>query len=258
MTGTDIDKQAAGKRSPAVVQAFAVLDELSARRSGLRLSEIAANIGAPKSSAHRLLATMCELGVVKKAGEGRFVIGAKLATYTEQASGHHAGLLGMFYTYAEQIRDRQDETVQLAVLSGAEVTFIAYVDTTKPVRLETRIGRQLPAHASASGKAILAFRDESALTPVLESGLPKLTEATIQNEQALRAELALVGERGYAVEVEEMTGNLSCFSAPALDTGGKAVAAVTACVPSNSVSPQRAEVLIGEVRWAAGELARYL
>jgi DNA-binding IclR family transcriptional regulator len=246
-----------GKRSPAVAQAFAVLDALAERRRGLRLSELAVAVGAPKSSVHRLLATMGELGVTRKTGDGRFVVGPRMAAYAEPAGGELTGLLGMFYTCAEQIRDRQNETVQLAVLSGAEVTFIAHVDTTKPVRLQTRIGRQLPAHASASGKAILAFRGEEDLRPVLATGLPRLTEATLCEERALRAELALVRECGHATEVEEMTANLSCFSAPVLDAEGRAVAAVTACVPANSVSPDRARTLIDEVRWAAGELARH-
>ncbi|GAA3580963.1 IclR family transcriptional regulator [Amycolatopsis ultiminotia] len=245
-----------GKRSPAVAQAFAVLDVLAERQRGLRLSEIAVAIGLPKSSVHRLLATMGELGVTRKTGDGRFVVGPRMAAYAEPG-GELTGLLGMFYTCAGQIRDRQDETVQLAVLSGAQVTFVAHVDTTKPVRLQTRIGRQLPAHASASGKAILAFRDETDLRPVLGTGLPQLTEATIHDEAVFRGELALVAERGYATEVEEMTADLSCFSAPVLDGDGRAVAAVTACVPTNSVPPGRAEILAAEVRWAAGELARH-
>jgi DNA-binding IclR family transcriptional regulator len=245
-------------RSPAVVQAFAVLDALAEERDGLRLSELVSAIGTPKSSTHRLLTTMCELGVTKKTADGRFVIGPRMATYSEQVTEGHTGLLGLFYAYARQIRDRRDETVQLAVPSGPEVTFIAYVETTKPVRLQARIGRQLPAHASASGKAILAFRDEAALRPVLEAGLPPLTDFTIRTERALRDELALVRERGYAVEVEEVTSHLSCFSAPVLDAEGRAVAAVTACVPSNSIPPQRAEDLIGEVRWASGELSHHL
>lgn len=80
-------EQQAAKRSPAVAQAFAVLDALADRQRGLRLSEVVEFVGAPKSSVHRLLATMCELGVVRKAGNGRFVVGPRMATYAEPADG---------------------------------------------------------------------------------------------------------------------------------------------------------------------------
>ena len=76
-----------GNRSPAVAQAFAVLDVLADGQRGLRLSEVVQRVGAPKSSVHRLLATMCELGVVRRAGNGRFVVGPRMATYAEPDGG---------------------------------------------------------------------------------------------------------------------------------------------------------------------------
>jgi len=246
-------------RTPAVVQAFAALDALAERRDGLRFSDLVDELGLPKSTAHRLLNTLLEIGaVVKDISGDRFVLGPKVATYSQRASYPHAALLAGFYALAEQIRDRQNETIQLAVLSGSTVAFIGYVETTQPVRLMARIGRRLPAHASASGKAMLAFQGEASLRSVLDSGLSQLTEATIATESKLRTELARVRERGYATEVEEASDNLSCFSAPVFDEAGLAVAAVTACVPSSTVPDERARTLIGEVRWAAAEIARYL
>lgn len=251
--------QAAGSetttRTPAVTHAFAVLDALAGRSGGMRFGELVEELGVPKSSAHRLLATMCDLGATRKTRDGHFVIGPRMATYTEQLDDVHSRLIGAFYGLAEQIRDRQDETVQLAVLSGTDVMFIAYVDTTKPVRLHTRVGRHLPAHASASGKALLAFQDESALRVVLRTGLPRLTDATIGTEDEFRRVLGEVRQNGYAAEVEEMTSNLSCFAAPVLDRSGSAVAAVTACVPTNSVCAERAGTLVAEVKWAAEKLS---
>ncbi len=258
-TGPPRSQASVQPRTPAVVQAFAALDALADRRGGLRFSDLVRELGLPKSTAHRLLNTLLEIGAVVKDNSGdRFVLGPKVATYSQRASYPHAALLAGFYALAEQIRDRQDETIQLAVLSGSAVAFIGYVETTQPVRLMARIGRRLPAHASASGKAMLAFQGEASLRSVLDSGLSQLTAATIVTESELRAELARVHEHGYATEVEEACDNLSCFSAPVLDEAGLAVAAVTACVPSRTVSDEQALGLIGEVRWAAAEIARYL
>ncbi|RII15872.1 Transcriptional regulator KdgR [Streptomyces sp. YIM 130001] len=246
-------------RVPAVVQAFDLLDTLAEHRRGLRLSDLVERLGLSKSTTHRLLRTLQDLGAVTKDGnDGRYVLGSRLALYA-QASGHpHTGLIAPFYSVAERIRDRHDETIQLAVLSGAEVTFVAYVETTQAVRLFTRVGRRLPAHASASGKAILAFRDEAALTPVLDAGLAELTDRTITDEKRLRAELSTIRTRGWGSEVEESARHLSCFSVPVLDRAGSAVAAVTACVPTAEVPGEHAEQLVGDLRSGAEELGRYL
>lgn len=245
-------------RTPAVAQAFALLDELATRRDGLRLSDLVRELGLPKSTVHRVLGTLHDLGVVAKEGDGRFVLGARMAVYSRPARHVYTGLIAPFYMVAERIRDKHDETIQLGVLSGAEVTFVAFVETTQPVRLFTRVGRRLPAYASASGKAILAFRDEAALRRVIDAGLHPITPVTISDEKQLRAELAEVRRSGGAREVEETSRNLSCFSAPVLDSDNAAVAAITACVPTNSVDSGHAQRLLADLREGAEEMRRYL
>ncbi|MGI5472884.1 IclR family transcriptional regulator [Streptomyces sp. CA-132043] len=245
-------------RAPAVAQAFALLDELAGRSEGLRLSDLVRELDLPKSTVHRVLATLHELGVVAKEDDGRYVLGARLAAYARPAQYVYTGLIAPFYAVAERIRDKHDETIQLGVLTGAEVTFVAFVETTQPVRLFTRVGRRLPAYASACGKAILAFRDEAALRPVLDAGLHPITPSTVHDEKQLRAELTAARHNGWASEVEETSRNLSCFSVPVLDHDDAAVAAVTACVPTNSVDPAYAERLLTDLRAGAEELRRYL
>lgn len=245
-------------RAPAVAQAFALLDEIAARPSGLRLTELVREVELPKSTVHRLLGTLHELGIVAREQGERYVLGPRMALYSGPARHVHTGLFAPFYAMAEALRDEHDETIQLGVLSGAEVVFLAFVETTRAVRLAPRVGRRLPAHASATGKAILAHRDETALRTVLEAGLRPITEATICDERQLRDELAEVRRSGWATEVEEAARYLSCFSAPVLDRDERAVAAVTACVPTNSVDPAYADRLLADLRAGAEEMRHYL
>lgn len=249
----------ASHRAPAVAQAFALLDEIAAHPPpGMRFAELVREVELPKSTVHRLLGTLFDLGAVAKEGGERYVLGPRLGLYAGLARHAHTGLIAPFYAVAEALRDKHDETIQLGVLSGAEVVFIAYVETTRPVRLATRVGRRLPAYASATGKAILAHRDEAGLRPVLDAGLHPLTDTTIRNEKELRAELARVRLKGWATEVEEAARYLSCFSVPVLDHDDTAVAAVTACVPTNSVDPAYADRLLADLREGAEDLRRYL
>lgn len=245
-------------RAPAVAQAFTLLDGLAAHPAGLRLAELVREVELPKSTVHRLLSTLQDLGVVAREQGDRYVLGPRMALYSGPARHVRSGLLASFYTVAEAIRDTYDETIQLGVLSGAEVTFLAYVETTHAVRLAARVGRRLPAYASATGKAILAHRDEADLRLVLDAGLHPITPTTIRDEKRLRAELTAVRRDGWATEVEEAARYLTCFSVPILDHDDMAVAAITACLPTNSVDPGYADRLLAGLRDGAEEMQRYL
>lgn len=70
------------------------------------------------------------------------------------------------------------------------MTFLAFVDTDRPVRLATQVGRRLPAHASAAGKVLLAFSPDAVVERVITSGMPALTETTVTDPAVLRRQLA--------------------------------------------------------------------
>ncbi len=257
MTSTGVSET--GARAPAVRQAFLVLDELVEAENGLRFNEIVHRVRLPKSTVHRILHTLLQVGVVVRDQRSEiYCIGSRMGIYSERVVSTGTGLLGVFYALAEQLRDQYDETIQLGVLTGSEVTFIAHVDSSQPVRLFTQVGRRLPAHASATGKALLAFRDAADLGPVLDAGLPALTPRTIIDPDELRRHLGEVRRQGCATEVEEASANLSCYSAPVLDQHGSAVAAVTACVANNAVPVQKSEELSGRIVRVAAEMSRYL
>ncbi|TCP47955.1 IclR family transcriptional regulator [Tamaricihabitans halophyticus] len=246
-------------RAPAVRQAFLILDALADAERGLRLTELVDRVALPKSTTHRILHTLCQLGgVVRSERSGTYRLGERLATYSESIVGVHSGLLGVFYPLAERFRQEYDETIQLGVLTGTDVTFIGYLDSAQPVRLDTRIGRRLPAHASAAGKAILAFRPGPDLELVLATGLPARTERTVTEPRLLRRQLAEVRASGRALEVEESSANLSCFAAPVRDSRGRARAALTVCVPNNAVPADRAGALLDQVGSLAAEMSRRL
>jgi DNA-binding IclR family transcriptional regulator len=81
-----------------------------------------------------------------------------------------------------------------------------------PLRLYSAIGRRLPAHATALGKALLAARPADELDALLPGPLPALTPHTITDRTALHAELATIRDRGYAVDREENTEGIVCVA----------------------------------------------
>jgi IclR family KDG regulon transcriptional repressor len=241
--------------SPAVTTAFRIVDALASRPGGLRLSELARELGAPKSSTLRILNTLCELDIVRSDPETKsYRLGQRIRSYADIPSATESDLIREFYRFAEPIHARLDETIQLAVLSSPDVTFLAKIDSSRAVRLVTKVGRRLPAHATAVGKAILAFSEDLEIDMIIAAGLPRLTDNTITDPDEFRRVLRQARQDGYATEVEEASDNLSCFSAPILGPDGVARAGLTMCVPTKHVSPDRGAELIRAVQAGAAKL----
>ncbi len=198
--------------APAVTRAGAILDAL-AESSGEAAgpSELARRLGLPKSSIANICNALAEIGLVRRIGTG-FALGRKLA---ELGGAYLASVdqVQEFYEECRILRAGSEETVQLAILDGLEMTYLARHDGRQPVRLTSQIGRRLPATHTATGKAALASLDPADLDRRLDGmdALPTMTEKSIATVEGLRADLDVVRERGYAIDDEETVEGVVCF-----------------------------------------------
>jgi DNA-binding IclR family transcriptional regulator len=207
-----------------------LLELLSRTGEPLTLSEIHRELSYPKSSLFVLLRTLVARGWVETDRRG-----------TGYSIGVRALLVGTSYLdrdpviraatrILEQLRAEVDETVHLARLDGADVVYLASRESAHQLRLTSRVGRRLPAHATSLGKALLAERTDAEVDALLPADLVSLTPHTLADRPALFADLALTRARGYAAERNENTQGLGCF-AVALDYRHPAIDAISCSVP---------------------------
>jgi len=198
--------------APAVTRAGAILD-LLAENAGEAAgpSELARRLGLPKSSIANICNALADIGLVRRIGTG-FALGRKLA---ELGGAYLASVdqVQEFYEAAQLLPTGSEETVQLAILDGLEMTYLARHDGRQPVRLTSQIGRRLPATVTATGKAALASLAMDDLDERLAGvrDLPTLTPNSIGTIEALRADLDAVRERGYSMDDEETVEGVVCF-----------------------------------------------
>lgn len=198
--------------APAVTRAGAILD-LLAENAGHAAgpSELARRLGLPKSSIANICNALADMGLVRRVGTG-FALGRKLA---ELGGAYLASvdLVQEFYEAAQLLPTGSEETIQLAVLDGLEMTYLARHDGRQPVRLTSQIGRRLPATVTATGKAALASLAADDLEDRLGRAgpLPTLTPNSIATIDALRDDLIAIRERGYAMDDEETVEGVVCF-----------------------------------------------
>ena len=204
MTATGGPQDARPSLAPAVTRAAAVLDVLANDpRRPLGPSELGRRLGAAKSSIANVCNAMVDAGLLRQVGGG-YALGRRLVEYGE------AYLSGMdvvddFHEACLRLGEDLEETVQLAVLDGLDVVYLARRDGHHPIRLASEVGRHLPASCTATGKVLLARLDPAVLDARLAAvtRLPRLTAHSITSPSALRDELARVRDRGLGVDDEE-------------------------------------------------------
>ncbi|MCX7624393.1 MAG: IclR family transcriptional regulator [Thermomicrobium sp.] len=245
--------------SPSVARAVAVLNALARSSDGLTLSALARELREPKSTLHGVLAALVEAGLlVRDEATKRYRLGAHILALAG-AYARQSDLLRAFSEVARPLARELGETIQLAILQGREVLYIGKQEGTQWVRLASEVGTRLPAQATSLGKCLLAWLPPDELDRLLAEGpLVALTPRTITDPDVLRAELAQVRERGYAIDRGETLSDVWCFGAPIRDAHGAVVAAVSISVPVTRITPERVDELIAAVRRAAAELSHRL
>lgn len=200
---------------PAVLRAVAILEALATFEGApLSVSELARQVGVPKSSTANLCVSLEETGMIVRTDSG-FVLGRKLA----ELGGRYLSTVNQvteFYRLCRRLPRISRETARVAVLEGLDVLYLARYDGTRPLRLTANIGDRFPSTCTATGKALLAALDPAVVRDRLTgvSALPALTEHSITGVPELLDELARVREVGYAVDDEETTAGVVCLAMP--------------------------------------------
>ena len=244
--------------APAVVTAVRALDALTGFQGSATLDELTRALDEPRSSVYRILNTLVESDLLQRPGQrGGYRMGPKVLAWGSSFL-RAVNLIDEFQVVASPIVARVDETMQLAVLDWPDVVFVAYLDSQRPVRLVTEVGRRLPAHATAAGKVLLAFSTTSVADRYLHVEMRKLTERTVTSVEELERQLAKVRRRGWAEASQEAWENLTCLAAPVHGHDGRVVAAMTICVPEPSLKLSCRKALAGELLDGGNELSRQI
>jgi IclR family transcriptional regulator, KDG regulon repressor len=243
---------------PALDRGLRILSLLAARDARMKVSEIAETLGIPRSATYELIFTLVSHGAVRQYDNGEVGLG-HLTLVLGSAYGRKLDFAQTAQAAAHLVAQACDETVQIGVMDGAHVLYIAKVDSTHPVRLVSNIGARVPAHCTALGKALLAHLPEAALRRYLDDApLVALTDRSVVSADALRIQLQDVRDSGAAAEECESNPDVACVAAPVWNGQGENVAAMSIAVPVTRMTPGRREELRRIVVEGAARLSEQL
>ncbi len=246
-----------GEADSAVRRALSILSVFRYSDPVLGVSEISRRLGLPKTTVHRLVTTLVTEGFVERTSGGRYRLTLRLYEMGQEAVQSH-GLRQIGHDPLERLHTQTGETTHLAVLSGPDVVYVDRFESTQLMPLFTRVGRRLGAHATSSGKCLLAFGTPKDLEIVLKAGLPRLGPRTITTKTGLEQALSLTRKNGYAVSMDESSPGVASVGAPVFDRNGATVAAVSVAGPIIRMSPAAIEPMVRMVVRTAAEVSRGL
>ena len=230
-----------------------VLDAFRDDREAMTVSELARRTALPKTTTHRLAGELIRLGLLERA-DGELRLGLKLFELG-QLVPQQRSLRDAARPVMADLREATRHSVNLGILEGADVVYVDILAGPDSPRLPTRVGGRWPAHATALGKAILAFSDPASVEAVLDAGLSRVSERTIASPELLRQELDRVRESGLAYDFEESRPGLVCVASPVHGPGGAAAGALSVSGWSARLKADRAGPA---VRTAALTISRAL
>jgi DNA-binding IclR family transcriptional regulator len=241
----------------SIDRAARILRTLASGPRRLGVTELATRLELAVPTVHGLLQTLQANGFVEQDRDsGKYQLGAGLLQLGNSYLDLNE-LRGRSLVHAERLATRADAAVRVGVMHGPSVIVVHHVFRPDATLQILEVGAQLPVHASALGKAILAFTP-AAVDDLTAEPLPKLTGRTL-GERGLRAELAAVRERGVARERDEAVLGESSVAGPIFDHLGHAVGAIGVVGDTERLIPRTvAKGLAAAVTEAARGVSREL
>lgn len=253
MTGVVRASSGLSGMEKTVAKAFKLLELLAAHERPRRVTELSRELELVKSNIHRLLRTLIELGYVRQTEHGLYQstirlweLGSRVAwrVPVQRAAGDHL----------KRLAAASAEETQLAILDGIDVVYIHAIDAVHPVRVSPALGRRAPVHCNAVGKAMLAYQPEAIIRLAAKRLVP-FTPRTITTSERLRAELAEIRRRGFAMNLGEWRAGTHGIAAPIANPDGTVGAAVSVIGPVERMPANKLRSLAPMVVKAAKAIA---
>jgi DNA-binding IclR family transcriptional regulator len=226
-------KRDAGRQSEeglkSLLKVVSILEAFSTSRRSMSLAEICTATGFPRSTTHRLAASMRDVGLLdQNEHRDRYRLGIKLFELGNTVLAN-LDLHREARPFVDALSRVTGHLAHLAVFDGWQAIVIHRVpaDTGTPLTFI----EAAPVHCTSTGKAILAFQPTAKIDAVIAGGLRRFTDATITDGRQLKRELKLIRARGYAIDESEHQPGIRCVGAPIHDRAGRVIAGLSVTGP---------------------------
>src|SRR5690606_32730640 len=256
--GTPLLTESGRERNPYVINSalrtLQVLHAFAMPPHRLGLADIVEKLGLERNQAYRSLKTLEAAGFLVPTDDARFEPGAAAAALaTATMRFHSTAVIDVAGPFLDRLSEQTRETVHLIIRSGDKAVCVDRRESPQSVRLVSILGRTVPLVVGAVPKAILAWLPETEREAVLATvaDQPAYTDKSIRDPARLRAELALIRQRGYSLSDEDFDAHAKGVGAPIFGGEGTVVGGISVGGPSFRIGDATLERCAGLVKEVA-------
>lgn len=242
----------------ALERGIRVLEAVIENGPEATLAQIAARVGLPKSTVHRLLQTYVALEYLETSGRGSYRGSSRLLAMAARIveSVDYGNLIG---PALHELQQQTLETIHFGILDGHHAVYVDKLPGRRAYQMKSRVGHALPLHCSAIGKAILAFlppdhRDRL----IAELDFERRTDTTLTSVEALEKDLETTRARWWALDDEENEKGIRCMGTPVFDQSGRVIGAISVSAPVFDFTLEDARAFAPVLRGAARHASQAL
>jgi len=241
---------------PNLSNALSLIEIMSHESTGMSLSEMIQKTKIPKSTLFRMCSTLMDAGyMMKDEDSGLFMLTRKFLRVGLAALGEES-LIEKALAPMRELRDRVNETVLLGTLMDNDVALLEQVIGNYPFTFFIKPGKHFVMHASAPGKALLAFlKDEDRESIFSNIEMTAYNERTITSKEAMMKEIQDIRKRGYAVDRAEEMDGVHCVAAPVFDQHKHPLAVIWTTGPSGRIKEEDFDTIGKEVMACAHKIS---
>lgn len=228
----------------SVGKAIDVLFAFNRERPSMSVEELCAELGLPRSTLYRLIATLRDKGVIQqKPGTDDYMLGSRLLQVGDvirlSLDLRHTAL-----PFMQLLVRLSRETVVLVVPTDSQATYLEMIESPEPMRVIPSDGMSFPLHCGSTRRILLAHMSEAYRELYLRGRLRRYTPGTIVDKTELRRDLAQILKTGYAVSNQEIYAGARSLAAPVRDAGDRVIASVGIVGPAQRLTDARIEKLL--------------
>ena len=243
----------------AAARSLSVLAALAAEGRPMTLADVAARLGLPKATAHRLCAQLLEAGYLMRGLDERELLVGPALQQLALDTLNHGTVRGLRHQVLTDLVAEVGETCNFTTLDGAAVLYLDRVEAPWPWRLTLDVGVHVPLHCTASGKLFLALMAPRKRRALLDGiALAPMTARTLISTDALEEACREVASRDYALDREEFIPGLVAAAVPVRDAHGEVRAAIAVHAPVARMNMQQLLDRLPALKAAAARMGRLL
>lgn len=247
-----VDSSNHQNRLSTLERAILALQLLASSKKTLSLTEIASNLNLPAGTAHIILKTLEKHNLIQRTnGTKNYTLGFKLFQLGNNVSFIRE-LREAALPFMRELTKDTGQTSNLAILSNESLYFLEIVESPTATKTRSSVGLKIPLHATAAGKALLAFQSKADQQQLLQKiELVKFTPNTITQINLFQTELDKIRNLGVSIDNEEIFLGTRCIAAPIFNESNSVCAALGITGEASFIADDQLAVFIKTVQHEA-------